>query len=316
MSEPDNRTNESIVVVQPSTAVELEIALRLDELCRANNGSGALNAAARADLQLPGPHSTAVIAYGPTADPVGLAQMAPNANFRSPHFAASVVAVPTAPADILTSLMRGLVDACKADGGGHIVCWIDEATDHTNRLARDAGFEVERVQHRLSVGLPVDATTALPTGTTIRSFVPDQDEEVWLEVNNSAFGNHPDQGDWTEANLVARMGEEWFDPEGFLLAFDNRGLGGFCWTKVHNIDDDQNRLGEIFVIGVEPTREGTGLARALVINGLRYLARVQGCDRGMLHVDAANKRALKLYKSLGFGIDYSARAYGIEVSTP
>ena len=316
MPEPANTTNESIVVVQPPTAVELEIALRLDELCRGNSGLGALNAAARSDLQFPGPHSTAVIAYGPTADPVGLAQMAPHANFRSSLFTASLVAVPTAPANVLTALMRGLVDARKADGGGHIVCWIDEATDHTNRLARDAGFEVERVQHRLSVGLPVDATTALPTGTTIRSFVPDQDEEVWLEVNNSAFRNHPDQGNWTEPNLVARMGEEWFDPEGFLLAFDKRGLGGFCWTKVHNIDDNQSRLGEIFVIAVEPTREGTGLARALAINGLDYLARVQGCYRGMLYADASNERALKLYKSLGFEIDHSARAYGIEVSTP
>ena len=33
--------------------------------------------------------------------------------------------------------------------------------------------------------------------------------------------------------LRAREQEAWFDPEGFLLAFDDEGLAGFCWTKVH-----------------------------------------------------------------------------------
>jgi len=33
--------------------------------------------------------------------------------------------------------------------------------------------------------------------------------------------------------LQAREQEDWFDPDGFVLAFDADGLAGFCWTKVH-----------------------------------------------------------------------------------
>ena len=139
-------------------------------------------------------------------------------------------------------------------------------------------------------------------------------------MNNRAFGNHPDQGGWVAETLQRRMSEPWFDPAGFLLAFDADGLAGFCWTKVHDAPDTPNapdaaaRLGEIFVIGVDPDRQGTGLGRALVVAGLEYLATVRACTTGVLYVDAASRPALALYRALGFAVHRADRAYECEVS--
>ena len=70
------------------------------------------------------------------------------------------------------------------------------------------------------------------------------------------------------------MAEPWFDPALFLLASDTEGLAGFNWLKVHDPEPDP-ALGEIYVIGVDPRAQGTGLGRALAIAGLHAVHRRQ-----------------------------------------
>jgi mycothiol synthase len=108
--------------------------------------------------------------------------------------------------------------------------------------------------------------------------------------------------------LERRMAEPWFDPTLFLLAEDADGLAGFDWLKVHEPDGRDPRIGEIFVIGVDPGHQGLGLGRALAVEGL---ARVAGRDitTGMLFVAAENAPALALYRALGFSVHRTDRAY-------
>ena len=58
-------------------------------------------------------------------------------------------------------------------------------------------------------------------------------------------------------------------------------------------------MGEVYVIGIDPSHRGTGLGRALLVAGLRLLA-ARGLPQAMLYVDAANTPAIGLYSSLGF----------------
>lgn len=178
--------------------------------------------------------------------------------------------------------------------GGGPTTWLALAAGRDDRLAADrAGLRRSRglFQMRCSLPHPDHATVG------VRPYDPAADRGVWLEVNNRAFAAHPDQGGWTEADVMAREREGWFDPEGFLLHEIDDRLAAFCWTKVHA--DDDPPLGEIYVIAVDPHYRGLGLGRQLTLAGLDHLAD-RGLEVGMLYVEDDNEAAVGLYRRLGF----------------
>jgi len=134
---------------------------------------------------------------------------------------------------------------------------------------------------------------------TIRTFNPATDKTQWLELNNTIFAHHPDQGNWALADLENRMAEPWFDAEGFFLVIDGATIIGFCWTKIHDEFVNQDPIGELYVVGVHPEHAHKGIGRAVSIAAMNYLVS-KGLKNSMLYVDADNEKGLALYKSLGF----------------
>ena len=134
---------------------------------------------------------------------------------------------------------------------------------------------------------------------TIRTFNPATDKTQWLELNNTIFARHPDQGNWALADLENRMAEHWFDADGFFLVVDNTTIIGFCWTKIHDEFVNQDPIGELYVVGVHPEHAQKGIGRAVSIAAMNYLVG-KGLKNSMLYVDADNEKGLALYKSLGF----------------
>ncbi len=173
----------------------------------------------------------------------------------------------------VTDLVARAVALVEAEGGGHLTMWLDRAVALEHTLP-SLGFRPDRELLQLRVSLPLAERPVWPDGITVRSFRPGEDDDAWLRVNNRAFAGHTEQGNWTTAVLREREREPWFDASGFLMAWQGRELGGFCWTKVHPAAPPAapHALGEIYVIGVDPAHQGTGLGRALVTGGLDSLA--------------------------------------------
>jgi mycothiol synthase len=191
--------------------------------------------------------------------------------------------------------------AAAAEGGGHALrLWAHGDLPAAAALAAATGFERFRALWQLrrplgpsSSGPPL-AQPALPAGRTLRTFVPGQDEDEWLALNARAFAKHPEQGGWTRHDLELREREPWFDPAGFFIATKDGVMTGFHWTKVHSPG-----LGEVYVVGVDPAEQGSGLGRALTLAGLHHL-RDRGVDQAMLYVDEDNIPAIRMYEALGF----------------
>ena len=201
-------------------------------------------------------------------------------------------------------LGRTLVGELAAAAGGHTLrLWAHGDLPAAAGLARVTGFERFRAlwQMRRPLQDPLDRPV-LPAGRTLRTFVPGQDEDEWLSLNGRAFAKHPEQGSWSRHDLELREREPWFDPAGFFIAETGGHMAGFHWTKVHppgEQDPPGPAVGEVYVVGVDPAEQGSGLGRALTLAGLHHL-RDLGVTQAMLYADEDNVLAIRMYEGLGF----------------
>ena len=185
--------------------------------------------------------------------------------------------------------------------------------NHPGAAALAAATGFDRVRDLWVMRLVIDGPEDLPelpdrsgSGVDVRAFRPGHDEEAFLALNAVAFAGHPEQGRLTRQDLELRLSEPWFDPAGFFVAVstsptsDGPGqegeLLGFHWTKVHPGDPAR---GEVYVVGVSPRAQGSGLGRLLTLTGLHHLAGL-GLPEVILYVEADNAPARAVYGRLGF----------------
>ena len=217
------------------------------------------------------------------------------------------------PAHRRRGLGRALLRALTSEaGGGPVRLWAHGDLPAAAALAASAGLSRTRALWRMTRSLRVPlAEPRLAPGISVRTFVPGQDEPEWLIVNGRAFADHPEQGRWTREDIDVREREPWFDPAGFFLAERGGRLVGFHWTKIHPAGPAPGSapVGEVYVLGIDPAGQGTGLGRALTLLGLHYL-RDRGLGEVMLYVEESNVAAIKLYESLGFARASTDVMYG------
>ncbi|MFD5085949.1 mycothiol synthase [Kitasatospora sp. NPDC058406] len=215
-----------------------------------------------------------------------------------------------APVSRGRGLGRPLVDAVlsRAHRAGResVDFWVHGGHPAARHLAGQYGAELVRELRQMRRTGPQTEAVALPDGVELRTFRPGEDDAEWLRLNALAFSHHPEQGAWTERDLADRLAEPWFDPAGFFLATRDGRVVGFHWTKVHPATEAGPALGEVYVVGVDPAEQGSGLGRALTAAGLRHLTGTGAGERGLetvlLYVDADNPAAVRVYERLGFTI--------------
>jgi len=202
-----------------------------------------------------------------------------------------------------SDLLKSAIEAC----GNKIRLWSHGDLPQARSLAESNNF----IKVRTVIQMSKELTEVSPVNCDyqIRSFLPDLDNNAWLTLNNLAFTNHSEQGNWSEADLLIRLNEDWFDEKGFFVSQDKDQLIGFCWTKIHGGHShshstgedhhDHQPIGEIYVTAVINKYAGKGIGKALTITGLNYL-KYQGLNSAILYVDSDNQAAFNLYQSLGF----------------
>ncbi|GAA2522081.1 mycothiol synthase [Rarobacter incanus] len=159
--------------------------------------------------------------------------------------------------------------------------------------------------------IPSVATTLATFGPNclVQNFVAERDERAWLDLNARAFNDHPEQGQWTLADLRARMAESWFDANGFFVVRGRNDADGTdidevgpllasVWTKV---EPDALATGEIYVLAVDPSAQRRGWGKRLTMLALASL-RDRAITTATLWTDANNTPAVTTYQRAGFAV--------------
>jgi mycothiol synthase len=246
--------------------------------------------------ELGGDRTEHMLATGPEGSLLGYLNLAPGRD--GAEAMAELVVHPRARRRGVGSAM---IAAAVARCDGRVRFWAHGTLPAARAVAAERGLvavrELMQMRRPLRDDLP-EAPAA--QGVSIRPYAGTDSHPELLRVNNAAFSWHPEQGGWTASDLTERLSAPWFDPDGLFLAYDDAvgSLLGFHWTKVHD-----ERVGEVYILGVDPAAQGRGLGRTLTLTGLRHLAsRLGGAEdpEVILYVEADNTAAVATYRSLGF----------------
>lgn len=222
---------------------------------------------------------------------------------------AELVVMPAArQRGIGSAMVKSAIDK----GGESTRFWAHGNLGPARATAAALGLKPVREMWQMHRNLGDLPPVTVPDGIKVRTYRGPADDAELLRVNNAAFSWHPEQGGWTTGDIDERRSELWFDPEGLFLAFDERTgkLAGFHWTKIHL---DHPDVGEVYILGVDPSQQGRGLGRALTLVGLHHLAeRLSDAIEPsvILYTEADNAAAVRTYQRLGFEVTGVDTAYG------
>jgi mycothiol synthase len=142
---------------------------------------------------------------------------------------------------------------------------------------------------------------AFPADILVRAYDPASDLATFVELANATFADHVSPLTFAERGVAHVHSMPDFDPAGLLLLAsldDPATLIG--WAKVeHELTEAGVRRGYVSFIGLLPSWRGRGLGRELLRWAVAYV-RAAGAETIELNVEAANDRALGLYRQAGF----------------
>ena len=170
------------------------------------------------------------------------------------------------------------------------------AATAVRRLCEGAGFaEVNRqLQMRLDLR---DLVAGESAPSHVVRHLREGEEALITDLQNKAFA-----GSWgfapnvpEELRYRLRMSGSRHE-DALILEVDGKP-SAYCWTKIQT--QGGQRVGLIWMIGVDPEMRSLGLGRAMLLASVDYLSR-QGAESVELDVYADNAPAVGLYEATGF----------------
>ena len=143
--------------------------------------------------------------------------------------------------------------------------------------------------------------------------VNDEDVSLFVDNFNSSFFDHYDFSIILLKDFIKWRG---LDKENTRLTFAKNGqeIVGILMCEESLVYNKENNTknGWANILGVNPEHRKSGIGRALLSNGMRWIYD-QGMDTIYLGMDAENAKALDLYTSLGYEIHKESVNYSLEL---
>ncbi|MEJ5920517.1 MULTISPECIES: mycothiol synthase [unclassified Corynebacterium] len=203
---------------------------------------------------------------------------------------------------------------------GRLPIWAHGNLPGAQQLAAVTGRKMNRQLLQMSIeGESLDLAAEggeVPDGIELETYAEleknigrEAADSAWLAVNNEAFDWHPEQGNWTQGDLDLARSADWFDSAGVFFAVDrdSREVVGFHWTKMH--PEQEERVGEVYVIGLAERARGRGVGAWLTRIGLKDLV-ARGAGAVILYVEGGNATAIRTYEKTGFELARMDVMYG------
>lgn len=198
--------------------------------------------------------------------------------------------------DMLAWARERLLASGEAPPGGLLVAELESDAEFAT-FAAERGFartdDVPMRFHRRSLSEPIPAPS-LPAGLTVRPVMGEDEFEQRVAIHREVW--HPSR--FTIDGYRQLRATPWYDPDLDLVAVTPDGTFAAYATAWR---DEVNRSGQFEPVGAREAFRGRGLARAVLLEGMRRL-RDRRCDVAYVCTGEDRPPACRLYLSAGFEI--------------
>ena len=115
-------------------------------------------------------------------------------------------------------------------------------------------------------------------------------------AQGDSFTGDPEPNDWVIQNTRCIMDFQQGRPDVDLVAVSNEGV---ITSYAYCIMDPATRTGEFDPVGTRYTYQRRGLARMVLLEGLRRM-QFSGMQQAVVRTQVTNKPAIALYERVGF----------------
>jgi ribosomal protein S18 acetylase RimI-like enzyme len=187
--------------------------------------------------------------------------------------------------------------AMDEERGAPLPYWVELRADDAERQALVAayGFTLDEDYTDIHLRRPLahlPEAAPLPDGITIRPLAGESEVAAYVAVHRAAFESESMTVEWRAQTL--RMSQ--YLPDLDLVAVTPEGrLAGFLvgWL------DAARHLAQIEPMGAHPDFRGMGLARAVLLEGLRRF-QTHGATEAIVETESGRSPALHAYQAVGF----------------